>query len=61
VVYQFFRVYFTQAFLRSSGIAKYLSNPTAYKSNFAAGSRAGRGKGLDTGFKWIANAKIGVE
>jgi hypothetical protein len=58
---EFFRVYFTQAFLRSSGIAKYLSNPTAYKNNFAAGSRAGRGKGLDTGFKWIANAKIGVE
>jgi hypothetical protein len=58
---EFFRVYFTQAFLRSSGIVKYLSKPTAYKSNLAAGSRGGRKKGLDTGFKWIANAKIGVE
>jgi hypothetical protein len=58
---EFFKVYFTQAFLRSSGIMKYLSNPTAYKNNLAAGSRAGRSKGLDTGFKWIANAKIGVE
>ena len=58
---EFFRVYFTQAFLRSSGIMKHLSNPIAYKSNLAAGSRAGRSKGLDTGFKWITNAKIGVE
>lgn len=58
---EFFRVYFTQAFLRSSGIMKHLSNPIAYKNNLAAGSRAGRSKGLDTGFKWIANAKIGVE
>jgi hypothetical protein len=58
---EFFRVYFTQAFLRSSGIMKYLSKPTTYKTNLAAGSRAGRSKGLDTGFKWIANAKIGVE
>ena len=58
---EFFRVYFTQAFLRSSGIMKHLSNPIAYKTNLAAGSRSGRSKGLDTGFKWIANAKIGVE
>ena len=58
---QFFNVYFTQAFLRSSGILDYLSNPTMYKKNFGAGSRGGRSKGLDTGFKWIANAKIGVE
>jgi hypothetical protein len=61
VVDEFFRVYFKQSFLRSSGIYSYISNPTIYKKNFSAGSRRGRSAGIDTGFKWIANAKIGVE
>jgi hypothetical protein len=58
---EFFSVYFTQAFLRSSGLLATLSNPTAYKRNFSAGSRGGRKTGLNAGFKWVANAKIGVE
>jgi hypothetical protein len=32
-----------------------------YKKNFKAGSKIGKSKGVDTGFRWIANAKIGVE
>lgn len=57
---QFFRVYFKQSFLKSSGIYDYINNPVIYKKNFAAGSKSGRSTGVETGFKWIANARIGV-
>lgn len=57
---EFFRVYFKQSFLQSSGIYDYIRNPVVYKKNFASGSRNGRSRGLDTGFKWIANARIGA-
>jgi hypothetical protein len=58
---EFMRVYFTQAFLRSSGLLAYLNKPVAYKKNLLAGSRMGRSKGVDTGYKWIINAKVEVE
>ncbi len=54
----FFNRYFTQAFLRSSGIADYLVNPIAYKRNIKAGKNMGKSKGIQTGYQWIAN--IGV-
>ena len=54
----FFNKYFTQAFLRVSGIAAYLENPVAYKNNLAAGKRGGRAKGVSTGYRWIANAGV---
>lgn len=55
----FFNRYFTQAFLRVSGIATYLENPQVYKKNLAAGKRMGRTKGVSTGYRWIANAVVG--
>jgi len=58
---EFFRVYFKQSFLKSSGLYSYIKKPVLYKKNFAAGSRVGRSVGVETGFKWIANAHIGVE
>lgn len=54
----FFNKYFTQAFLRSSGIAKYLENPIMYKKNLQSGKRAGKSKGVETGYRWIANAGV---
>lgn len=57
---EFFSRYFTQAFLKSSGIGKYLENPVAYKKNLSAGKKAGRSKGIDTGYRWIANAGVGA-
>jgi len=57
---QFFRLYFKQSFLRSSGIYDHIKNPILYKKNFASGAKSGKSKGVETGFKWIANAKIGV-
>ena len=58
---EFMRTYFTQAFLRSSGLLAYLKKPTAYKRDFAAGSKMGKSKGVSTGYKWIINAKVEVE
>jgi hypothetical protein len=58
---EFMARYFTQAFLRASGISDYISNPIIYKKNIAAGAKQGRSKGVSTGYKWITNAKIEVE
>jgi hypothetical protein len=55
----FFEKYFTQSFLRASGLMNHLSNPSVYKKDLPAGVRFGKSKGLASGFKWIANAKVG--
>lgn len=52
----FFRNYFSQAFLRSSGILDYLKRPSAYKNNLRAGQRGGKSVGISTGYRWIINA-----
>jgi hypothetical protein len=54
----FFGRYFTQAFLKSSGLAQYFENPTSYKKNLPKGSRAGRSAGISTGYRWVANAGV---
>jgi hypothetical protein len=56
----FFNKFFSQAFLRTSGIAKYLENPQVYKKNMPAGKKLGRSKGISTGYRWIANAGMGA-
>jgi hypothetical protein len=54
----FFNTYFSQAFLRTSGIAKYLEDPKVYKKNLPAGKKMGKAKGVSTGYRWIANAGV---
>lgn len=54
----FFEKYFTQAFLRTSGIAAYLENPVAYKKNLNKGKRMGKSMGVSTGYRWVANAGV---
>jgi len=58
---EFMLRYFKQSFIRSSGLYNYIKKPTLFKKNIRAGSRMGRPKGINTGFAWIANARIGVE
>lgn len=59
---EFMNIYFTQGFLRASGIFNYIKNPKIFKKNFAAGAKnGGRRLGQNTGFKWIANARVEVE
>ena len=55
---EFFSKYFSQAFLRSSGIMEQLKHPVVYKNNMAAGKLAGKSKGVETGYRWIANVKV---
>jgi hypothetical protein len=52
----FFTKYFTQAFLKSSGIRDYLKNPVVYKNNLLKGKRMGKSAGVSTGYSWIAKA-----
>ena len=54
----FFDNYFTQAFLQSSGLSKYLQNPTIFSQNFSSAKRGGRALGITTGFRWITSARI---
>lgn len=57
-VNMFFTKYFTQAFLRSSGVYKYLNNPEVYKRNLPKGKVGGKSVGISTGYSWIANAGV---
>jgi hypothetical protein len=54
----FFTKYFSQAFIRSSGIKDYLENPTVYKANIKAGKNNGKSVGIRTGYQWIAQAGV---
>lgn len=55
---EFFSRYFTQAFLMSSGIKKYLEKPTLYKKNISKAKTGGKALGLRTGNAWIVNAGV---
>lgn len=55
---EFFSKYFTQAFLRASGIGYTLSNPVVFKRDLPAGAKGGRPVGIKTGYRWIANAGV---
>ena len=52
----FFSRYFTQAFLRSSGIKQHFKNPVIYKKNLQRGKMGGKSVGVSTGYAWIAKA-----
>jgi hypothetical protein len=54
----FFTKYFSQAFIRSSGIKDYLENPVVYKANIKAGKNNGKSVGIRTGYQWIAQAGV---
>ena len=54
----FFSRYFKQTFLRKSGMLKDLENPVAYKRNLKSGAKLARGKGVETGYRWIENVKV---
>jgi hypothetical protein len=58
VVDTFFNKYFTQAFLKSSGIYEYFTNADVYRKNLTAGKISGKSKGQQVGYRWIANAGI---
>lgn len=50
----FFKSYFSQAFLQSSGLSKHLGNPVSFKKRLPRAKRGGRAQGFDVGYRWIA-------
>lgn len=52
----FFNNYFSQSFLRASGILDYLKNPQAFRINMSSGKRSGKGKGIEVGYSWMSKA-----
>ena len=58
---EFILKYFKQSFLNASGLYSYIKKPVLYKKNLKSGSKFGKVKGIETGYRWITNAKIEVE
>lgn len=54
----FFNTYMRQSFLKSSGVAEYLSKPVLFKQNISRAKTSGRSAGVNTGYRWIANAGV---
>ena len=54
----FMSKYFTQSFLRISGIHDRIKRPTIFKKNLPAGAKGGRRVGIETGYRWISNVVI---
>lgn len=59
VLESFFDQYYTQSFLISSGLETYLKNPLTYRKNLSRGIKFGKTIGVQTGYNWISNTKIG--
>jgi hypothetical protein len=54
VVDSFFRNYFSQSVLFSSGLARHLSNPVDFKTRLPRAKKGGRAQGFDVGYRWIS-------
>jgi hypothetical protein len=54
----FFSMYFTQAFLSSTGILAYLKNPLDFSRNLSKGKVGGYSTGVSVGNQWMAKAGI---
>jgi hypothetical protein len=57
IIDEFIRNYLTQSFLRASGLYNYIEKPILYKQDFAKGAKFGRSQGVNTGYRWISNAR----
>ena len=58
IVNIFFKQYFTQSFLKVSGLKDYFNKPVVYKKNFQKGRAYGKSVGISTGYSWIVNAGV---
>jgi hypothetical protein len=52
----FFDSYFSQSFLSSTGLSKYIENPRAFSDNFARAKTSGKSLGTEIGYNWIVKA-----
>jgi hypothetical protein len=51
---EFFQKYFTQSFMRASGLDQRLRNTTSFVRNFNKGKSLGKSLGNQVGYRWIA-------
>lgn len=56
----FFNQYFTQSFLRASGILDHLDDISVYKKNLPSGKKMGKSKGYQVGYSWITRAGVSI-
>lgn len=54
----FFKLYFSQAFLSSTGILAYLQNPSDFAKNFSKAKQGGYATGVNVGKQWMEKAGI---
>jgi hypothetical protein len=55
----FFNQYFSQSFLKTSGLDVYFKNPIAYKINLRKAKTGGRSAGINVGYNWVIGAGVG--
>ena len=56
----FINQYFTQSFLRFSGLARYIEKAELFKRDFRKAKNGGRSAGISAGYRWIVNAEVDV-
>jgi hypothetical protein len=52
----FMESYFSQSFLHATGLDKYLSEPTHFKSGLSSAKVGGRSAGVRQGYEWLSKA-----
>lgn len=57
---QFFDQYFSQSFLKASGLLDHLQNPTPFKKNFAQAKSGGKSLGISVGYRWVSKPRGGL-
>lgn len=54
----FMNSYFRQSFIRNSGVLNQFNNPVVYKKNLPRGAKSGKNRGIQTGYRWVANMGV---
>ena len=53
----FFNQYFSQSFIRTSGIMRDLEDVSEFRRNFGNAKRGGKSLGMSVGYRWISQAR----
>jgi hypothetical protein len=56
----FFSSYFSQAYLRSSGIFDHIKKPTAFKKNLSRAKTNGKVAGYNAGYDWMSQSGVSL-
>lgn len=54
----FFNQYFSQSFIRHSGIMRQLGDVSEFKRNFGSAKRGGKSLGMSVGYRWISQQGV---